>query len=225
MLLVRVLENEVMDSLEEATTYDEMDHSTVNTRFVDDLLAAGLPGNDVLDLGTGTARIPMELCRRHADCRVMAVDAAGAMLDQAYYNISAAELTGRIQLAQADGRKLPYADGLFHAVICNTIVHHIADPLPVLAEAVRVTAPGGLLMIRDLTRPDTEEQLATLVEQYAGQEAPYAKQMFGDSLRAAFTLAEIRDMVASLGFPPDTVTMTSDRHWTWLARKGSEARD
>lgn len=219
MSLVRVLENEVMDSTAEATAYDEMDHSKVNTLFVDHLLAAGLPGDDVLDLGTGTARIPMELCRRHSTCRVMAVDAAGAMLDQAYYNISAAELTDRIQLAQADCRKLPYADDMFHAVICNTIVHHIAEPLPVLAEAVRVTAPGGLLMIRDLTRPETEEQLATFVELYAGNEAPYAKQMFGDSLRAAFTLAEIRDMVASLGFAPESVTMTSDRHWTWLALK------
>src|SRR5947207_183966 len=82
MPLVRVLEPEVMDTPEEARDYDAMDHSAVNRLFVDDLLAAGVvpataddqPVAEILDLGTGTALIPIELCRRCADCRVMAVD-------------------------------------------------------------------------------------------------------------------------------------------------------
>jgi hypothetical protein len=33
------------------------------------------------------------------------------------------------------------------------------------------------------------------------------------------TLDEIRQLVAALGFEPATVRQTSDRHWTWTARK------
>jgi methylase of polypeptide subunit release factors len=77
--LQRQLEPELMDDPQEAVVYDEMDHAEVNRRFVDDLLAGSPIGHDILDLGTGTARIPIELCNRVPDCRVMASDGAVSM--------------------------------------------------------------------------------------------------------------------------------------------------
>ena len=68
-----------MDSIDEAVDYNSMDHSSVNRVFVDDLLAARPTPGDVLDLGTGTALIPIELCQREMTCRVMAADAAVSM--------------------------------------------------------------------------------------------------------------------------------------------------
>lgn len=227
MSLPRVLEVEYMDTVEEAAAYDTMDHSHVNRLFVADLLAA-LGGRsadpdaamlDVLDLGAGTARIPIELCQQHADARVLAVDAAVQMLELARYNVEIAGLIERVQLLQADAKRLPFRDGLFHVVISNSILHHIPEPLLVVREAARVTAPGGLLFFRDLLRPASAEQLRDLVEQYAGAEAPAARQMFADSLHAALSLSEIRELVATLGFAPESVQATSDRHWTWSARR------
>ena len=72
MSLKRTLESEVMEGIDEAATYDDMDHSTVNRQFVDDLLAFHEPTEEVFDIGTGTARIPIELCRRREDLRVVA---------------------------------------------------------------------------------------------------------------------------------------------------------
>ena len=67
-MIERVLEPEVMDTPDEAIAYDEMDHSYVNRLFVDDYLSGVPEGvNDLLDLGTGTARIPIEMCRRIDD--------------------------------------------------------------------------------------------------------------------------------------------------------------
>src|SRR5262245_64499112 len=71
MPLDRILEPEVMDSPEEANDYDAMDHAAVNQVFVDELLAAlSLAPSpqppaplDILDLGSGTGLIPVELCR------------------------------------------------------------------------------------------------------------------------------------------------------------------
>ena len=81
MALQRILEPEVMDSRKEAEEYNNMDHSEVNDVFVADLLAFAesvdaedeFELGDVLDLGTGTALIPIALCKVHAGCRVMAV--------------------------------------------------------------------------------------------------------------------------------------------------------
>lgn len=225
MSLPRVLEVEYMDTVAEAAAYDAMDHSHVNRLFVADLLAAlgersaDADRFDVLDLGAGTARIPIELCQRHADARVLAVDAAVQMLELARYNVEIAGLIERVQLLQADAKRLPFGDGMFHVVISNSILHHIPEPLSAVREAARVTAPGGLLFFRDLLRPSSAEHLHSLVEQYAGGEAPAARQMFADSLHAALSLAEIRELVAMLGFAPESVQATSDRHWTWSARR------
>jgi ubiquinone/menaquinone biosynthesis C-methylase UbiE len=230
MPLHRILETEVMDTPQEALDYDAMDHSVVNRVFVDDLLAAlaDRAANheseilnpellDVLDLGTGTAQIPIELCRRYELCRVMACDAATCMLEQAQYNLAAVNFNERIQLKQVDAKALPFHETKFDVVMSNSIVHHIPQPMSVLREAVRVARPGGLLFFRDLLRPDSEDQRQELVATYAGGANDHQRQMFADSLHAALSLVEIRDLVANLGFTRDSVQQTSDRHWTWVA--------
>lgn len=219
MTLQRVLEHEFMDSAEEADDYDAMDHSLVNCLFVDDLLACGPITGDVLDLGTGTALIPIELCRRSDGFRVMAADAALHMLELARFNLELASLTDRIQLDCVDAKQLPYADESFSVVMSNSIVHHIPDPMLVLREAVRVVQPGGLLFFRDLMRPPDDATVEQLVEMYAADANDHQRQMFDASLRAALDLAEIRQLLIQLGFDAATVQATSDRHWTWRARK------
>lgn len=220
--LQRTLEPEVMDTPEEARDYNEMDHSVVNRVFVDDLLACGEISGDILDLGTGTALIPVELCARVEDCRVMASDMSASMLDLAVYNLAVSPAESRIQLDQADAKQLHYEDGQFDIVMSNSIVHHIPEPLTALREAVRVVKPGGLLFFRDLMRPASSDVVSQLVATYAGEANTHQQKMFDDSLRAALNLDEIRDLVTILGFAGESVRATSDRHWTWAARKPTE---
>ncbi len=229
-MLPRTLEPEAMDSPEEARDYDQMDHTQVNRAFASDLCGAergagawakdSLQVGTVLDLGAGTAQIPIELCRQVPAARVLAVDLAPAMLALARRNVAAAGLTSRIALALADAKRLPLDTGRFSAVVSNSIVHHLAEPRGALAEAVRVCEPGGRLFFRDLLRPRDETTWQALVERYAGQASAHQRQLFAQSLLAALALEEIRELVASLGFPPDEVRATSDRHWTWSARRG-----
>jgi ubiquinone/menaquinone biosynthesis C-methylase UbiE len=211
-----VLEPEVMDSAAEAADYDAMDHSEVNRRFAADLLAFhGSPrGGRWLDVGTGTALIPIELCRQIAGASLLAIDLAEHMLRLAAKNVEAAGFADRIALEKVDAKGLPYPDASFEAVLSNSIVHHIPEPAATLAEMVRLVAPGGSLFVRDLSRPDSPEALAALVEQYAGGEPTHARSMFADSLHAALTPSEIASLIAPLGLPADSVAMTSDRHWT-----------
>lgn len=218
-MLERTLEPEVMDSAEEAMAYDDMDHRAVNTLFVDDLLALDPPEGEYLDLGTGSARIPIELCGRQSHARVVAVDLSINMLDVARINVEIASLMDQILLGHVDAKQLPYESDRFSVVMSNSIVHHIPEPRTVIAEAVRVTADDGLLFFRDLMRPKTIGELDYLVEMYAANESDHGQQMFADSLHAALSLEEIRDLVAEHGFAAQTVQATSDRHWTWAARR------
>ncbi|MEX2111749.1 MAG: class I SAM-dependent methyltransferase [Pirellulales bacterium] len=228
--LARVLEPEAMDTLADARDYDTMDHADVNRRFVDDFLAASAaagvePNAEVLDLGTGTAQIPIELCRRIPAARVVAIDLARHMLAVASDNVRHAGLTDRIRLELVDAKTLPYADGRFRAIMSNSIAHHIPQPRSALAEAVRVVAPGALLFVRDLARPLDDAEVSRLVAAYAGNCHAHQRQLFEDSLRAALSVGELRSLVVELGFEPSTVSATSDRHWTWSAVSGSKQGD
>lgn len=222
-MLKRVLEPEVMDSPREAIDYDAMDHSTVNRVFVDDFLNAltargHKPGEGkILDLGTGTARIPIELLRRDSALSVVAIDLAESMLDLGRTNVAAAGFTRRIRLERVDAKHLPYPSASFTAVIANSIVHHIPDPRAVLAEACRVLQPGGVLFIRDLLRPNDDISVRHLVDTYAADANGHQRQLFEASLRAALSLDEVRHLASQLGHPTDEVQQTSDRHWTWIA--------
>ncbi|HQU41257.1 MAG TPA: class I SAM-dependent methyltransferase [Pirellulales bacterium] len=212
-----------MDSPREASDYDSMDHLEVNRRFVDDFLAAadhhgcGLAAGRILDLGTGTAQIPIELVGRRNNVSVLAVDLAGSMLVLAQRNVESAGFASQIRPERVDAKDMPYADASFAAVISNSIVHHIPDPQRVLAEACRVLQPGGLLFVRDLLRPRDDRQVRWLVETYAAGANEHQRQLFEASLRASLSLPEIREVVATLSHHPDEVQQTSDRHWTWSA--------
>lgn len=228
-MLSRIPETELMNDPVEARAYDEMDHTAVNTAFVSDLLASGLldsgPVDEeadtsfVLDVGTGTALIPIELCKRFHSCQVIAQDGAVSMLEIAKINVAIGLCEHRIQLQHGDGKQLEYSDDLFDGVMSNSWLHHVPDPAQGISEMIRVCKPGGWLFTRDLFRPETEEEIERLVAVHAATETKGNQQLLRQSLRAGLTLDEARQMVSALGLPAEAVQITSDRHWTLVARK------
>jgi ubiquinone/menaquinone biosynthesis C-methylase UbiE len=137
------------------------------------------------------------------------------MLEVGRDNVRRAGLDDRLRLQLVDAKTIPFPIAHFGAIISNSIIHHIPEPRTVLAEMVRVLAPGGTLFVRDLLRPEDDAAVRRLVETYAGAENAHQQKMFDDSLRAALTLDEIRALVAEVGYEPGTVAQTTDRHWTW----------
>jgi len=213
-----------MDSEQEARDYDAMDHRDVNESFCADLLAVRPRPRQVLDAGTGTALIAIELCRRAPGARVVAIDLAMHMLAQARRNVESAGMAERIRLAETDAKATGLAAGEFDAVMSNSLAHHVPHPPALFAELWRLVSGGGLLFVRDLARPENAAQVDALAARYApalagvSQEtaAMHARQraLFMASLHAALTPDEVRAMVASLGIPGEAVRTTSDRHWT-----------
>src|SRR5262249_44438263 len=156
-----------------------------NRAFVADFLAVWDGAGPVLDVGTGTAQVPVELCRQRAGAQVIAIDAAEHMLAVGQRNVEAAGLIERARVQRCDAQSLPLTAGDFGAVISNSIVHHIPEPIAVLREMVRVLRPGGWLFVRDLMRPPDEEALRHLVNLYAAGANDHQRKMFADSLHAA----------------------------------------
>lgn len=225
-MLPRTLEPEVMDEAAEVAEYDAIPHDDVNTRFVEDFLveqareevsrrSSSQDGSrKVLDLGTGTALIPLILHVRQPGWLITAVDQSETMLAMAKAHLHRHAVPGSIELIQADVSQLPFEESRFDAVFSNSLIHHLADPLPCLQEALRVLKPGGLLFVRDLFRPSTEEEVEALVEKHAAGQTPGQRQLLRQSLHASLTVPEMRELLTALPVPQARITTTSDRHWT-----------
>lgn len=210
----RILEPEVMDTWEEAVEYDSMDFRDVNAAFSQLAVALGPEAGRVLDAGTGTARIPVMLGQLRPQWQIVGIDLSENMLRIGRQHIEASGLQGQIQLEQIDAKKMPYPDKSFDMVISNSIIHHLPDPLPFLTELQRVLKPNGALLLRDLLRPIDEGTRDRLVALYAGDCNPHQRQLFSDSLQAAFTLSEIEEMIQVAQLEPVKIYQSSDRHWT-----------
>ncbi len=215
--MLRIPETEVMDTAEEAIAYDSMDFREVNSQFVQDAIALGVHGK-ILDIGTGTARIPIQLAQelqqRGIEFQIIAIDLARSMLDLAEENVTRAGLNSVIDLQLADAKQLPYADASFDAIISNSIVHHLSQPELFFRELARLIKPTSGILIRDLLRPDNTTQLESLVNTYAGDCDATQQKLFRDSLQASYTLTEIEQFFSTVPIDRIHIFQSSDRHWT-----------
>jgi len=171
----------------------------------------------VLDVGTGSARIPMALCVRKREIEVLAVDRAAGIVRRAAERVRRAGLETRIRLALADGRSLPLSDRTCDAVISNGLVHHVADRAVLLSEILRVLRPGGLLFVRDsLRRPD-----ADTIGEVLGRSAAAGARTAERSSRLApapLTMAQVRDLLKSAGLPAEWLRRSGPLHWSLCGR-------
>ncbi|BFM40566.1 class I SAM-dependent methyltransferase [Synechocystis sp. LKSZ1] len=209
----RKLEAEVMDTLEEAMDYDAMDFTAVNTAFAQRAVELGPERAMILDAGTGTARIPILIAQLRPAWQIVAIDLAQSMLALAENNVVAAGCQGQIRLEFVDAKLLPYANASFDGVISNSLLHHLPNPLPFLRELKRVLKPDGFILLRDLQRPQTPDQLETYLEKVDDYNA-HQTQLFRDSLQAAFTLTEVEALLQVAQIPGLEIYRSSDYHWT-----------
>jgi ubiquinone/menaquinone biosynthesis C-methylase UbiE len=106
----------------------------------------------LLDAGCGLGTEAMELART-GHVEVAGIDSSPAMIDAARRRASGTGVP--VSFSQADAADLPFPDGHFDACQAQTLLGHVADPVPVVAELVRVTRPGGRIVLLDLDQGST----------------------------------------------------------------------
>lgn len=109
--------------------------------------------NRYLDLATGTADIAVRCAKQYPGVSVLATDFALSMLDCARIKIGQHGLQERISIAPSDACSLNVKDNSFDCSGMAFGIRNIPDKLQALKEMKRVTVPGGMVLILELTRP------------------------------------------------------------------------
>jgi SAM-dependent methyltransferase len=202
----RELEPEVMNEHDEAEAYMDAaaaEHlARLDASWVERVLATGPRGAAcVLDVGTGGGQIPRLIAARRPRWRIWAVDRAWAMLAAGGHDLARARGEARrrgralcLGLAQGEARALPFPDGAFDLVVSNSLLHHLADPAPVLDEIGRVAGAGGRVLLRDLRRPPRWRYQAH-VRWHGRHYRGTMRHLYENSVAAAFTPIELATIV------------------------------
>ncbi len=112
------------------------------------------PIGRLVDIGTGTGRM-IELFGPQAD-KTIGIDRSPEMLRLARAKLS--DQPGlAYELQQGDITRVSLADSSADTVIMHQVLHFLPAPELAIAEAARIVAPGGRLLIVDFAPHDREE--------------------------------------------------------------------
>ena len=106
------------------------------------------PNGEVLEVGAGSGAMAAELLATHPDIRMTVTDIDATMVGAAEQRL--APFAERTTARQADATALPFRDNSFNFVLSWIMLHHTIEWEKALAEAVRVTRPGGEVVGYDL---------------------------------------------------------------------------
>ena len=208
----RVLEPELMDDERQSIAYAKADFSTSNQLFVDSLIR-DFPDrlHTAVDIGCGPGDVVIRLARAVPGLRITAIDGSAPMIALARDAIRSAGLEDRVTLLRGQIPGVLLEDHACDAILSKDLLHHLPDPSVLWKEARRLGRSGAAVYVMDLIRPSSPADARRIVDSVAASEDPILQEDFYNSLRAAFTIDEVREQLAAAGLGL-RVAKVSDRH-------------
>lgn len=192
-----------------AAQWDELRSLHIGESEVEEAICRALadrPLGRLLDIGTGTGRMIVLLGGR-AD-QALGIDRSAEMLHVARENLAATNIAADFR--QGDMYALPLPDASADTVVLHQVLHYAQQPPGAIAEAARVLAPGGRLLIVDFAPHDREE----LRDRDAHARLGFADEVMLDWLRSTGLAGRVAE---HLGGGELTVTL-------WLADKANASQ-
>ncbi|WP_256728940.1 class I SAM-dependent methyltransferase [Microbacterium oleivorans] len=174
------------------------------------------PGERILDLAAGTGASSVSLARSGAE--VVGADFSPGMIAEGVRRYGPGAAGGGIpnlSFVEADATNLPFADAEFDVVTISFGLRNVNDPQRAIAEMLRVTKPGGRLLISEFSHPPSRA-FDGLYRFYNDRVLPTVARWVSSNAEAYDYLNEsIRDW-------PDQRTLSAwlrDAGWTEVAHR------
>jgi demethylmenaquinone methyltransferase/2-methoxy-6-polyprenyl-1,4-benzoquinol methylase len=169
-------------------------------------LAGVAPGDRVLDVATGTGDLALELARRVSPGgAVVGSDFSDEMLALARRKAGASTPASAVAFEWGNALDLPYADDTFAAATVGFGARNFSDLEQGLREMTRVVAPGGRVVILEITTPQ-RPPLSTFFRLWFDRVVPLIGRVAGDADAYEYLPSSVRR------FPgPEGLAETMDR--------------
>jgi ubiquinone/menaquinone biosynthesis C-methylase UbiE len=168
--------------------------------FVRKVLKRGIRGGIVLDIGTGSGRLAIELAKVKSNgFRITGLDVSQDMLLKAKQNAQRAGVRDKIDFIKGNGAALPFPDGTFDLVVSYASLHHWFAPAAVFAEAQRVCKDGGAVIIRDNRRVYGNPFWEVFIRGLSLFMNKRHRDNWPKAILASYTLNEVQDIIEKAG--------------------------
>lgn len=141
----------------------------------------------VLDVGCGVGPTPCFIAKK-VGCRVVGVDISERMVERSKEKARQEKVADRVEFRVADAQDLPFADGVFDAVITESVTAFPDDKQRAVDEYARVTKPGGYVGLNEtawLKYPPPAEVVAWAAQDVGASVKPLTPDEWTGLLAAA----------------------------------------
>ena len=170
--------------------------------------AGGADKIKLLDIGCGTGRTLHQLAITHPTMRLHGADMSPAYIKLARKRL---EHVDELTLAVENGERLPWADGTFDVVTSTYMFHELPRNARrnVVREMLRVTRPGGLVVIEDSAQLSESPELGSVLQGFPAEfHEPFYADYLEDDLAALLAEVGFRDPVTEPQLVAKVVTAT-----------------
>ena len=165
--------------------------------FVRRILKKDIRSGRVLDIGTGSGLLAIELAKTK-NCRfdIVALDISENMISKARENARLHDVENKISFINATASALSFDDNSFDLVISYASLHHWFEPLTVFNEIARVTGETGHTIIRDNKRVYQNPLWKSVIWSVCRFMNRRHRENWPKAILASYTIPEVRDILS-----------------------------
>jgi len=184
-------------------------------RIALDVIAKIESGN-LVDLGSGTGYLSIEIAKRAPRLKVCGIDLSKAMVKIARRH---ARTTKNVQFEFCDAAELPFEDDSIDFIVSTGSLHHWRRPVQVLNECYRVLKDGNEAWIYDGCPDALEEEVGKLIKKYSPLRRWILRRLMAiHGFRKQEYESKIRNVLAQTKFK-DSYEMEPKDFWMRIVAK------
>lgn len=193
----RIKGKEIMDEKEEVLFFAKTTKNSVLHKFTINYLINNYLLKDacILDLGSGTAEIPIKLVQQIPEIKeIIAIDASQEMTSYAKKETNLLNLEKKIKIVKGkipgiEKKLKPFS---FDIIFSSLLLHHMPDPFFFWEEIKNLSNRNTSVFILDFIRPKNKESAKKIItENFPLQKNIILKEGVYRSLLASFSISEI----------------------------------